>query len=164
MSSRPPRRPGELTFSLILVVFSALAFWQAYGISGFTGYSTAGVFPMLAAATLIVTSLVILAGTLRRPAASGKVGTPAMRFVREVLPLRHVIVFVMVLAYLALLPWLGFVASSGLFLFTAFQFLWRRHPALSLATAAVSLGAIYFIFRVVFQVVLPEGTLLRGII
>ncbi len=59
--SRPAeRRQGEVMFSLLLAVFSVTAFWQAFAISGFRGLSEPGVFPMLASATMLVSSLLIL--------------------------------------------------------------------------------------------------------
>ena len=69
----------------------------------------------------------------------------------------------LVLGYILLMPMLGFVASSALFLFCAFQYLWRKNPFIILALTAFTLTFIYVIFREVFQVVLPQGTLLQGL-
>jgi len=158
MSSKPTRRPGETAFAVLCVVFGLAAFGQAYGISGFSGLSTPGVFPMLATGTMVASGLFILAGTVRRPAEPGD-GTAAARFMREFLPLRHCVLLGLMLAYLAALPLIGFVPASGLFLFAAFQFLWRRNPLLTLVLSGAALAAIYVVFRVVFQVVLPQGSL-----
>ena len=59
MPSPPTKRPGEVPFGLVLVVFSATALWQAHAISGFAGLTTAGVFPMLASGTMLVSAVVI---------------------------------------------------------------------------------------------------------
>ena len=56
---------GEALFSLILVLFSAAAFWQSYGISGFGGLTTAGMFPMLASATMLAAASFVLSGAVR---------------------------------------------------------------------------------------------------
>lgn len=158
MSSKPARRPGETAFAVLCVLFGLAAFGQAYGISGFSGLSTPGVFPMLATATMAVSGLFILAGTVRLPAEPGA-GNVAARFMREFLPLRHCVMLALMLGYLAALPLLGFVVASGLFLFAAFQYLWRRNPLVTLVLSAASLAAIYVVFRIVFQVVLPQGSL-----
>ena len=158
MSSKPARRPGEIVFAILCVLFALLAFWLAHGISGFSGLSTPGVFPMLATAAMVVSGLFILAGTVRRPTEPGS-GSAAARFMREMLPLRHCVMLALMLAYLAVLPLIGFVPASGLFLFAAIQFLWRRSVLVTLILSAVSLSAIYVVFRVVFQVVLPQGSL-----
>lgn len=158
MSSKSARRPGETAFALLCTLFGLTAFGQAYGISGFSGLSTPGVFPMLATGAMVLSGLFILAATVRRPAEPGT-GSAAARFMREFLPLRHCVMLALMLAYLAALPLIGFVAASALFLFAAFQFLWRRNVLLTALIAAVSLAAIYVVFRIVFQVVLPQGSL-----
>ena len=157
--ARTPRRPGELVFAVILTGASLWLLWQAYLISGLTGLVTPGTFPMLAAAAMVVSSLVNLVRTVRRPAPTG----PRLRFLREITPLRHVIVLALIAAYVAAMPWLGFLVASGLFLLAAFQILWRRHVLVTLVLTAAALGAIYVVFRVIFQVVLPSGTLLQGL-
>lgn len=158
MSPKPVRRPGELAFALLLLVFGLAAFWQAYEISGFTGLSTPGIFPMLAAGMMVAASLFILAETVQRPAPDSSEGPVVARFLREVMPPRHVVVIGLILLYLIALPLFGFVVSSGLFLLIAFQYLWRKNPLVTIGLSAATLAVIYIIFRIVFQVVLPHGT------
>ena len=158
MSDQSTRRPGELAFICLLVLFSAAALWQAYDISGFTGLSQPGVFPMLAAATMLLSCGFILRDALRKRTSL----EPGQRaaFWRDILPVRLLVMLAMVAAYLYAMPWLGFVIASGLFLFACFAYLWRKSLLISLLLAAGSLGAVYFLFRIVFEVVLPQGTLL----
>lgn len=163
MPAGRPRRAGELVFAIGLLGFSLAALWQAFEISGFSGLSTPGVFPMLAAGTMVVSALFILVHTLRLPKPVQAAGSALGRFVRDVVPLRLVAVLGLILLYLAAMPWLGFLVSSGIFLFAAFCLLWRRSPLFSLAVTVLCLAAIFVIFRLVFQVVLPQGTLLRGV-
>ncbi|MEO9875562.1 MAG: tripartite tricarboxylate transporter TctB family protein [Anderseniella sp.] len=160
LSGPGARRPGEVLFSLGLSVFSVTAFWQSYAISGFSGLSEPGVFPMLASATMLVSSLLILKDVLSKPAAPD---AGFARFRQEIVPLRLVGVILLILAYVVAMPLLGFVASSAGFLFLSFWYLWRKGPLVSAALALVSLAAIYVIFRQVFQVVLPQGSLMQGL-
>ena len=163
MSAKPSQRPAESLFALVLVVFSVTAFWQAYRISGFSGPSTPGVFPMLAAATMALSALFILRrSAAQRLPAEGSASGPR-RFFREVTPARHRVMLGFIFLYVVAMPLLGFIISSGLFLFAAFAYLWRKHALVSLVLTAGSLAAIYAIFRVVFQVVLPNGTLVQGL-
>jgi putative tricarboxylic transport membrane protein len=157
-SQTPDRRPGELVFALLIVVFSAVTSWLSYGISGFTGKTTAGVFPMIASGVMMVSSVVIFVSATRLPA------TPKSSngFLAEILTPRHLIMIGFIVAYVLLMPLIGFVASSAVFLFCSFQFLWRKNPLLILVLTGATLAIIYVIFREVFQVVLPQGTLLRG--
>lgn len=152
------RRPGEVMFALLLVVLSVAAFWQAYAISGFSGKTTPGVFPMLAAGIMTISALVILISATRSPP------TPrdAPGFFTEVLSLNHIVLIGLVFGYVMLMPVLGFVVSSAIFLYCAFQYLWRKNPLVILVLTALTLAVIYALFREVFQVVLPQGTLLQG--
>ncbi len=155
------RRPGELVFVSLLAGFSVAALWQAYLISGFTGLSRPGVFPMLAAATMLASGIFILRDTIRTRATGRENGiSVAGQFFRDVTPLRFIIMLGIVSAYLFAMPWLGFVLSSGLFLLASFVYLWRKSFWVSLLLAVVSLVAVYVVFRIAFQVVLPQGSLI----
>lgn len=153
------RRPGELLFAVILLVFAVAAFWQAYGISGFSGKTTPGVFPMLASGVMVISGVAILISAAQKP----QIPADAPGFFKEVLSPNHIVLIGLVFGYVIVMPHLGFVVSSALFLFCTFQFLWRKNPFAMLGLTAVTLIAIYLIFREVFQVVLPQGTLLRGL-
>lgn len=160
MSTNQEKRPGELVFAIALALFSAVALWQAYRISGFKSLSEPGVFPMLAASTMLVSGLFILRDSFRSKSPSEQPGG----FFKSVLQPRLIIIMALVGLYIALMPWLGFIIASGLFLFVCFQYLWRKNILISVTLTLFSLGCIHVIFRVVFQVVLPKGTLLAGLI
>lgn len=159
MSEKRTRRPGELIFAILIGVFSVIALWQAFQISQFTGLSTPGIFPMLAAATMLVSALFIFKETRARPNFDS--GTE--RFLKTVMPVRLVCIVALVVAYVWAMPWLGFMLSSAIFLFAAIAFLWRKNVFISAALAGFTLAVIYVIFRILFQVVLPKGTLLQGL-
>tara|TARA_E500000318_G_scaffold16930_2_gene17141 strand:- start:10454 stop:10948 length:495 start_codon:yes stop_codon:yes gene_type:complete len=163
MTTNNTRRPGELPFAFALVAFSFAALWLAYGISGLTSLSSAGVFPMLASGTMALAALFNLAGCLAKQQSDDAGGPGLIRFVRDILPPLHVALLGLILLYLLVMPWLGFTVSSGLFLFTSFLLLWRKGLVTTLMLTGVSLGVIYVVFRIVFQVVLPQGSLLRGL-
>lgn len=149
-------RPGERIFALLLVVFAGYAFWESYEISGFSGLTTGGVMPMLASGVMVVTSLVILSDTLRRPS---RTDGGIANLIAYLFPLRVVLFTLLVSLYVAVIPGVGFLAASGGLLFVSVWALWRRGPFWSLAIAVLSVGVIYLLFRVVFSVVLPTGTM-----
>ncbi|UYO00283.1 MAG: tripartite tricarboxylate transporter TctB family protein [Devosia sp.] len=157
------RRPGELVFSVVLLAFALAAFWQAYGISGFKGLSTPGVFPMLATGAMVLASLINVVNQGRAPAPSTQTGSVQARFLREYIPARHLIVFAMLAIYVITMPWLGFVVGSGIFLVAMIQFLWRKNLLFTLAISVIALALVYFVFRTLFQVVLPQGSLFPGL-
>ena len=154
------RRPGELIFSVVLLVFAVTAFNQSYAISGFSGKATPGVFPMLASATMIIAAIVILIDVVRKAPVQPNV---AARFIAEVTPLTHIIVIGLVVLYVVAMPYIGFILSSGLFLMAAFQYLWKKNLFITLGLTIATLVAVYVIFRELFQVVLPQGLWLKGL-
>lgn len=157
MLEQRTRRPGELVFSLILLVFSLLACWQAWRISGLSSLSSAGVFPMIATFTMAISGLFIAAGTARaRPDA---VRGAWQRFAAEIMPWRLVVFTLLIIGYMLALEPVGFLLSSFGFLFLGMSFLYRKGVLANLAVSAGSLAVIYFIFRHVFSVVLPRGWL-----
>lgn len=154
---QPGRQPGELAFSLLLLVASLFLAWQAWRIAGFASLSSAGVMPMLATGTMAVSGLVIMGQTARRRAAAGHGG--ARRFLAEVTPPRLALFAGMIVLYMLALEPAGFLLSSFVFLFAGMAFLHRRSLVVSLVVSATSLALIWFVFRHVFAVVLPAGRL-----
>ncbi|MBX2854140.1 MAG: tripartite tricarboxylate transporter TctB family protein [Rhodobacteraceae bacterium] len=158
MKSPPSLRPGELAFALLLLGFSLAAFYEAYQISGFTGLTTGGAMPMTAAAVMIVSGLFIVKDTLARRGGPA----PSLRETAAFLvPPRLLIFTALLIAYAAAIPWAGFVAASSGFLLISIMLLWRRGPWWAAGVTLIAMAAIYLIFRLGFQVVLPMGTLWR---
>lgn len=157
MSPQTTRQPGELVFSLAVLIFSLFAAWQAWTIAGFSSLSSAGVFPMIATFTMVVSGLIIVAQAARaQPAAERDV---AARFFAEVTPFRLIVFALMIVGYMLALEPAGFLISSFAFLFAGMAFLYRRNILISLVVSAFSLAVIYVVFRHVFSVVLPAGRL-----
>lgn len=157
MANARTRRPGELAFAAVLVIFSLLAAWQAWRISGFSSPSSPGMFPMFAAAAMLVSGLVILADAARRRPERDR--GVAAAFIAEVTPVKLIVFSAMIVAYMLALQPVGFVVSSFVFLFASMAWLHRGHPLASLVVSAASLALIYVVFRHVFSVVLPAGRL-----
>ena len=55
-----PKRRGEDVFGLIVLAVSVVLLWQAYGISGFSALSSPGAFPMAAAASMVIASVIVV--------------------------------------------------------------------------------------------------------
>ncbi len=164
MSAQRSRRPGEFAFALLIGVFSALALWQAYAISGFDGLATAGVFPMLAAAAMLVAALFVIRDTAAKPRADRRTPETVGGQRQSVLPRRLIVVIGLVVLYVLVMPYIGFMFASAGFLFAVFSYLWRKGLLVSVILTAVTLASIYVVFRILFQVVLPKGTLVQGLL
>ncbi|MEC8082003.1 MAG: tripartite tricarboxylate transporter TctB family protein, partial [Pseudomonadota bacterium] len=67
------------------------------------------------------------------------------------------IVMALILIFAIMLESLGFILSSFFFLFVGIQFLYQKSVLTTLTITVLSLVVVYIIFRLVFQVVLPEG-------
>jgi len=157
MSGDRMRRPGELVFVVALVIFSALALWQAWLISGFSSPSSPGIFPMLAAGTMLVSGLLILTDTARKRPDSGL--STLQSFLRKITPGRWILFAALMVAYILALEPFGFLPSTFVFLLASIALLYRGSNLVTLAVSVVGLAAIFVVFRYVFGVVLPKGSL-----
>lgn len=79
-----------------------------------------------------------------------------------VLPKQVALVTLLLIVYVLAMPTLGFLLDSGLFLFACIAILWKKPLWQTLLVTLISLVAIHIIFRIVFQVILPQGTLLNA--
>jgi len=161
-----PRRrlPGELAFVLILLLFALTALWQAWRISGMSGWSTPGALPTLAALVMLLSGIKIAINTLRMPPPEVEPGRSLARdFLHQITPASIVLFTVLIVAYMFALEPLGFVVSSFLFLVLAMFALGERRILRTIAVSAISLACIYAVFQTAFSVVLPEG-ILKGLL
>ena len=164
MPASHQRLPGELTFALAMLLFGLTALWQAWRISGFSGWSTPGVFPMLAAAAMVASALAFLPATLRGHAPEATPGQPLWRqFFHKITPLPIVLFTALIVGYMLTLEPLGFIISSFAFLVASMFALGDRRIFRVTMVSAISLAVIYVIFQTAFSVVLPVG-LLRGVL
>lgn len=147
-----PRLPGERAFSAVLLAASAVLLYFAYRISGFSSVSSPGVFPMLAALVMVVSLAVVL---MRERRAEAEAAGPAA-FLRRVTPPVLLATVALMTALMLLIEPAGFLPAAGGFLFVSMLVLQGGRPVRAAVVSAVSLAVIYAVFRLVFQVVLPE--------
>lgn len=148
------REPGELVFNGLLVIISLFLLYQSYQISGFSGLSSAGIFPMAASFTMLVAAMFSLFSCLQLPPPKH----PFTMFVSRILPRSVSIMLFCVMLFALIIEGAGFLVASFAFLFISLNLFYQRGWWLSAVISAVTLAVVYFIFRVVFLVVLPEGT------
>lgn len=164
MPTRRRRLPGELAFSFVLIAFSLFMLWQAYSISKFESFTSAGAFPMFAAAVMLISGLIAAAETVRMaPLPGGEGETIWRQFVRQITPGVLVQFVIAIASYMFILERAGFVLSSYVFLVVSMWLLGSRKWLLNLWVSALSLAVVYLIFQTIFSVVLPSGTWLVGV-
>jgi putative tricarboxylic transport membrane protein len=158
------RLPGELTFTVLLLLGSLFLLAQAYGISGFESITSAGMFPMLAALVMVLTGAWVVNRTRLTLAADSedKESLP-QAFSRQITPVVFIAFTLTLLAFMFLLPKLGFVVSAYAFLLTSMRLLGSARWGFNAMVSAASLAVVYFIFQTVFSVILPKGTWLVSV-
>lgn len=163
MAAQRKRLPGELIFTLLLVLFGGFMLWQAYAISGFESITSAGSFPMAAAGMLLLCALIVAVQTARLPRMHCTDGESLPRqFAQRLAPCVLVAFTGGIALYMLALEPVGFLLSSYVFLVASMAILGSQRWGLNLLVSAVALGVIYVIFQTVFSVVLPNGSLLAG--
>lgn len=162
MDSIESTKLSETPLGIALVLFSLAALHQAYGISGFQSFSSPGALPMFAAAVMLIASLVILTKSLVHAPLNQKQLKNQSPFVKNTHPFRLIGLIALIALYLFFLQRLGFMVSSAFFLWVSFVFLWRCSLIRATVTTGLSLTVIYLVFRMLFKVVLPQGTWLSG--
>ena len=164
MPEKKSRLPGELTFTLLLLLGSLFLFQQAYGISGFESLTSAGVFPMLSALVMVITVLIALSGVARSAQLAPDEGESLSgHFIRRITPPLWAMFTTTVVLFMLLLSKLGFVLSAYLFLVLSMRLLGSTRWLFNMLLSAVSLAVVYLIFQTVFSVILPKGTWLTGL-
>jgi hypothetical protein len=93
----------------------------------------------------------IAAQTLRSKPADGQ----SLR--RDIMPMPIVLTIVMVGAYALLLKPLGFLPTSFLFVAILIRVLGGQGIVFCATVSASSILLIYIVFRVIFNVIMPEG-------
>jgi putative tricarboxylic transport membrane protein len=158
------RLPGETVFAVLMLLLSAFLLWAAVDISGLKSYTSAGAYPMAAAATMLVCSLIVTTQTARAGAAARQGDESALRaFLRRICPPEVISTSLAIAAYMLTLEWLGFVVSSYLFLAVTMRLLGSTRWRTNLLVSALVLGAVYLVFQTAFSVVLPAGRLWQGV-
>jgi putative tricarboxylic transport membrane protein len=158
------RLPGELTFTALLLLGSLFLLAQAYGISGFESITSAGMFPMLSALVMVLTAAWVVMRTRQSQPAAAKDGESLPKaFARLITPAVFIGFTLTILAFMVLLPKLGFVVSAYAFLLASMRLLGSARWGFNAALSAASLAVVYLIFQTVFSVILPKGTWLAGV-
>ena len=150
-SSRVQRKPGEIGFTLLVILFGCLGYYFAMDISS-GEYSSPSVAPKVASSIIIIMGILSLAQTLKKQ---------AIPFSPDVL-IRYLFTWdvLFVLAMLGLysyaLPALHFPLASFIFLLVTLFYLQRfKRPVLCLLIAGASVGVLVGIFKYIFKVMLP---------
>ena len=147
------RKPGEVVFNGLMLLLSVVLLWKAIDISGFSGFSEPGTFPMSAALIMLVFSSITLMKSIRK----NNIGHEITLFFKQILPPRILVMMVMVVVFSLTIENVGFLISSFVLLTLSFFIYYKRNVLLAMCISIAALIVVYIIFRLVFLVILPEG-------
>ena len=149
-------RAGENLFAWLMMAFSLFVLVQAYLISGFSSISSAGTFPMGAAAIMVVAMALILVTNrkLEKPDADG-LKDELQQAVKQVLPKVFLVYTGVIIGYMILIKPLHFLPSSFAFLLVSMIYLKGSTAIKSLIISTLTLACIHIVFQYFFRVVLP---------
>lgn len=149
-------RAGENLFAWLMMALSLFVLIQAYLISGFSSISSAGTFPMVAAAIMVVAMALILLNNrkLEKPDADG-LKDELRQAAKQVLPKVFLVYTGIIIGYMILIQPLHFLPSSFAFLLVSMIYLKGSTVIKSLIISILTLACIYIVFQFFFRVVLP---------
>lgn len=150
-SETTARKPGELTFAILCVLFGFLGYYFALDITS-GELSSPSVAPKIASTVIILMGL----AELRRCLKKGKPLPGPGPLLRYLFTWDVVFILVMLGAYSILLPILHFPLASFLFLLFSLFYLQRgKRFFLCLAVSVSSIAVLVGIFKYIFKVMLP---------
>ena len=147
---------GETVFTWLMLAFSIFVLVQAYRISGFSSVSSPGMFPMLAAAVMVISLILLLLDNRQanKPDAQN-LKDELWRAVKDIFRPEILAYIGIIVLYMILIEPLHFLPGSFLFLVGSMIYLKGSTPLKALLISAGTLGGIYLIFRTLFRVILP---------
>lgn len=150
--SKPLRKPGELGFSILALLFGALGYYFAMDMTS-GELSSPSVLPKLASVVIMAMAAISF---FRAMLGKKKVTVNFMTLTTHLFS-RDVVVLLILLAFYSLaLPILHFPIASFVFLFIALTYLQRlKRIPMCFGIALVSIAALVAIFTYVFKVQLP---------
>lgn len=156
MRERRTLHLGETAFTWLMLAFSVFVLAQGYRISGFSSVSSPGMFPMLAAAIMVINLVLLLLGNrqVEKPEAQD-LKDELRRTVKDIFRPEILVYSGIIVLYMILIEPLHFLPSSFLFLAGSIIYLKGSTPVKALLISAGTLGGIYLIFQTLFKVVLP---------
>jgi len=147
---------GENAFTWLLLAFSLFLMVCAYLISGFASVSSPGTFPMIAAAVMVLSIILILLDNRKaEKPTDGGLKEELRQAAKEIFSPLFLIYTGFIIVYMFIMQPLHFLPSSFAFLLASMIYLKGSTPVKSLIISAATLGGIYLIFHYLFRVVLP---------
>lgn len=150
----------RIIFSILLFLISSSYFFYGFSYAFWSeGRPGAGFFPLILGGILTLLTAINILLEVRQSKLEGKaVGKDEKFELKDML-----IVGAMILAYMVVFPWLGYLISTALFIILTLGFLNPRKWTQNIIIAVVLLAIIYSVFDYFLNTGLPQG-ILEGIL
>lgn len=147
----------ELILNVAILAFSIFCYWFVGATtppSSMPGIMSAADWPRLILIGLVIALSINIVKLLRE--SKKNAGAEAKKW-RELFPPRFIVAFVILVAYSIILEYLGFLPSTFLFVMAFSALIGLRKISHLVLGALCSSVAIYVIFQILLQVLLPRG-------
>jgi len=143
----------DLVFSICMVVLSIVL-----AVQSFRYPADSALFPRVLSILLLLLSLLLLIRAFWQPPREDRIAGRGDVF--SLMKSQPVLVFGSTVLYIVMIPVLGFLISTALFIFGSILFRDRRKLIAAAIYGICFSAAIYFVFQAVLGVTLPRGWLL----
>lgn len=161
---------GDVFSGLFLLIVSVIIFFTAFSFEALTTSRVGPAFmPQIIAIIMAVFSIIIAVNGFKKSKAANEendVVEPVKDKEEELIVTEKksykpvLITLVLMIAYIALLPYIGFLIMTAVYMFLqmlVLSHITNRKIWLFLLISVVTSAAIYYLFRNVFYVMLPTG-------
>ena len=147
---------ADLVTGIILIIAAVFIFREAAAMPVLKRGLGPGGYPMFSAIGLGVLGAILTVQSLLKSAGDGKLFTISGTAIGRV-----VFFMALTLAYIQLLRPLGFILASILFLVAGIRFFGYKRYWLSITASVAMTVLLYAVFRYVFLVLIPTGTIFQ---
>lgn len=161
------KKYGDIVPAVFVIILAAVYFALSFDIPITDDFGGAALLPRICAAILLVSSLVLIFGELKKKKAAQAAQAPRAdsEQPQSAAPNYKLVVLTLaaITAYAILFGFLGFIGATLAYLVAQILILTPKRNlksvVIALVTAGIVTAFVYLLFYHLFQVILPRGTL-----
>ncbi len=162
-------KPGEKILAIVFLIFSFVAFYLSYSISGFESMSSPGSFPMIVSAVLITSAIFVMRDAFAKDEknsgnkSSSEEEKKSKASTFKILFPHSVIIFIIgSVIYVFLMTKITFIYASLIYIMFIGLYFKNKQLKLNIKEivkigliSVITVTIVYLIFQEVFNVILP---------
>lgn len=146
---------GELVFSILLLVAALFLFWETGSFEKPNATMGPSFWPRMILGAIILLAGIASVETIREIARTRAWGSPFVAMDRKIL--RFLAALALGVAYLSLMPVLGFILTTPAFMIAFMLLLGEKNPGWILGVSIAMTAVIVILFTKAMYVPLPRG-------